>query len=119
MRKIERQVIEAVQAGREFSGGNTRVQVEGDRVSVFLHGSEIFRKFGEGSAAVEVFTLAGWSTPTTKSRLRALGVPLCTKNGTTLCAGVALDSEKVYTLAGGLVPGMFLSGPNGRKFGGA
>lgn len=39
-------------------------------VKVYLHGNQIYEKAGK----YVVFTLAGWNSNTTRSRLRALGV---------------------------------------------
>jgi len=66
MRKIESAIKEAWQKGQALKIDNTRT----DGQSVWLHGNEILRKVG--SFGVE-FSLAGWPTPTTKSRLRNIG----------------------------------------------
>lgn len=46
------------------------MKVEGNNVKVYLHGNQIYEKSGKYAA----FTLAGWNSNTTRSRLRALGV---------------------------------------------
>ena len=62
MRKIGQQIAEA------FAAGNTRVisNTETDGTCVWLHGNKIMEKVTETEIRV---TLAGWPTPTTRSRL--------------------------------------------------
>lgn len=72
MRKIERDMIAAIRAGKSRSLGNTSVIVYyGDeaRWQVLLHGHCIATQ-AEGEPMR--FTLAGWPTPTTRSRINAL-----------------------------------------------
>lgn len=97
MRKIEKEMNYAVAQGRNWSSANTMVRVEPETRlrHVYLHGHHI--------ATVEVLspgwgwmghvkpnleTLADWPTNTTKSRLRALGVNVYTRNHTTYVDGV-------------------------------
>lgn len=77
MRKIEKAMLAAVCERRSWSNGNTAVQVSNDKVRVLLHGNLIY----ECNGVEESFTLAGWDTTTTCSRLRALGVRIFHKNG--------------------------------------
>lgn len=70
MRQIERAMRAAVEARFYWRCSNTEVKVEGDNVKVYLHGNQIYEKSGKYAA----FTLAGWNSNTTRSRLRALGV---------------------------------------------
>jgi hypothetical protein len=78
MRVIEKQMIEAVKAGKNWLNGNTRVHhdpvVGGCEVEVYLHGNLIAKRFfrGEDKPGEWKITLAGWNTPTTRSRLNAL-----------------------------------------------
>jgi len=76
MRKIEKAMCEAVQMRTNWSESNTIVKVFGDEVTVYLHGNAIYRVVD----GVQYFTLAGWNTPTTRSRLHALGVGVTQKN---------------------------------------
>tara|TARA_X000001382_G_scaffold116835_1_gene96170 strand:+ start:254 stop:664 length:411 start_codon:yes stop_codon:yes gene_type:complete len=68
MRKIEREMIQAIIDGRSWSKANTRVKYEGDVQSIYLHDNKI--------ASIEKGQLfinhCGWKTVTTKSRLNAL-----------------------------------------------
>ncbi len=68
MRKIEQQMIAAVLAGRDWQSANTAVRTEGGNVLVTLHGNTIARC----TTGVWEWTLAGWNTPTTRSRINAL-----------------------------------------------
>ena len=73
MRKIEKMMVEAVEAGRNFSQGNTRVEVKNGITRVFLFDNMIC----EIKNGKKRFTDAGWPTVTTASRLRALGANCC------------------------------------------
>jgi hypothetical protein len=69
MRKIESNMIQAIEAHRNWHSGNTQVQAMCDgTVMVFLHGHQI-AQIGRGTAH---WTLAGWNTPTTRSRINAM-----------------------------------------------
>jgi hypothetical protein len=92
MRKIEQQMIAAVQNKREFRLDNTSVFFVPafgdsliDRSEVYLHGNLIAKYWHDLATPLEVVeeTLARWSTPTTKSRLRALGANVATRKGVT------------------------------------
>lgn len=73
MRKIEKAMIEAIRTGRSRVLGNTAVLVNtthhGTEWTVTLHGNLIAKSESNGRIAV---TLAGWPTPTTRSRINAL-----------------------------------------------
>ena len=63
-------MVEAVRNGKSMKCGNTEVCAHGLRSwSVYLHGNHIAR--ASDTHAFE-FTLAGWPTPTTRSRINAL-----------------------------------------------
>ena len=68
MRKIEREMIQAIIDGRSWSKANTRVKDEGDVQSIYLHDNKI--------AYIEKGQLfinhCGWKSVTSKSRLNAL-----------------------------------------------
>ena len=73
MRKIEAKMIAAVLAGGRMDDGNTFVETftraDGGRVTmVYLFDSLIAKK----DAAGWQFSLRGWNTPTTRSRVNAL-----------------------------------------------
>ena len=79
MRKIEENMVTAVLTYRNVNLSNTSVEVNGGTVTVSLHGNPIFKK--DINTGVAVFTLAGWDTNTTRSRLRALDVGVYRKDG--------------------------------------
>ena len=78
MRQIERAMCAAVEAHQNWHLDNTEVKVEGDNVKVYLHGNLIYKKQG----GVTSFTLAGWNSNTTRSRLRALSVSVRCRDNT-------------------------------------
>ncbi len=98
MRLIETEMLEAIKHGRDWSKDNTRVTVEaGWRVcwaDVYLHGhhiAEVHSHMGQDDVVkVNVHTLRNWPTRTTMSRLRALGVDVCTRKGEVLLNGRAI-----------------------------
>lgn len=72
MRKIEEAMCAAVKERRNWRCDNTEVLVtnNGNVINVYLHGNNIYSNtYGE-----KRFTLAGWNTMVTRSRLHALGV---------------------------------------------
>lgn len=93
MRKIESKMLAAVKAKQAFTLDNTTV-VYNEKLnssSVYLHGNHIaeYQHLG-GRLIVNKGTLARWPTPTTKSRLNALGASVYTKKGVTYLEGVAV-----------------------------
>lgn len=73
MRKIEEQMVDAVNNQRDWRSGNTRVEQINGNVRVYLHENHIASFPKNGRAVVNTDTLRRWPTRTTKSRLRALG----------------------------------------------
>ena len=72
MRVIEKEMVQAVRAQKNWSKDNTRVRVEKDKfVAVYLFENHI-ADVVDGKVMVNVYTLAKWPTRTTKSRLKAL-----------------------------------------------
>lgn len=93
MRKIESQMLAALANRKNFSLANTRVEMQNDGVrgSVFLHNNHIADVvLANGRVLVNTETLARWQTPTTKSRLRALGANVTTRKGVTYLDNVAI-----------------------------
>jgi hypothetical protein len=68
MRKIETQMIQAIQNNKDFKLDNTEVINFSNVSDVYLHGNLIARI---GETWMELFD-GGWQTATTKSRLNAL-----------------------------------------------
>ena len=73
MKVIESKMVHAVKYGQHFKRNNTEVWPGGD---VWLHGNHIATVHPNGIVTVNIRTLRQWPTVTTKSRLRALGVPV-------------------------------------------
>lgn len=81
MRQIEKEMLDAVESGREWSKDNTAVTMPLlGRLFVFLHGHHI-ATVDRLKVTPNVQTLREWPTRTTMSRLRALGVDVCTRKG--------------------------------------
>ena len=95
MRLIEKEMLEAIKHGRDWAKDNTRVEVHsGYRsyvVDVYLHGNhiaEIICRMGcDDVVKPNIETLREYPTRTTMSRLRALGVDVCTRKGEVLLDG--------------------------------
>ena len=69
MRKIERQMNQAIRERRNWSGSNTMVMVDhNDKARVYLHGNLIAEVCNDFVAIFD----GGWQSNTTKSRLNAL-----------------------------------------------
>ena len=75
MRKIEAQMIAAVNDQKDWQSANTRVEFisENDTSKVYLHGNHIATV---GDDFLEIFD-GGWQSNTTKSRLNALINAFC------------------------------------------
>lgn len=74
MRKIEKQMIDAIRRKEPFKQGNTAVVQEKNLSLVYLHGSNIATV---NHTTMEItFSFCGYNTRTTASRIRALGVPV-------------------------------------------
>ena len=71
MRKIEREMIQAIIDGRNWKKANTEVEAHpsgNNEMRVFLHGNNI-ASYKDGTLYINH---CGWKTRTTKSRLNAL-----------------------------------------------
>ena len=102
MRKIEQQMLSAVYSKVDkWTNNNTAVfyissgesgNPNGSRSEIYLHGNLIAEYWHDLPTPLEVdrVTLARWSTPTTKSRLRALGANVSTRKGVTYLDNVAI-----------------------------
>ena len=102
MRKIEQQMLNAVYSKADkWVNNNTAVfyisaiesgNPNGARSAIYLHGNLIAEYWHDDidPLCVYVATLARWSTPTTKSRLRALGANVTTRKGVTYLNNVAI-----------------------------
>lgn len=70
MRKIEANMVNAINNGRTWHSSNTSVDVTDHGITVRLHGHKIAQIDHE--AGICWVTDAGWQTTTTKSRLNAI-----------------------------------------------
>ena len=91
MRKIEQAMTGAIALGINWASGNTMVSFDDTTgtSAVYLHGNHIADVI-EGRLEVDVDTLRDYPTPTTKSRLRALGADVYTRAGVVYLERVAL-----------------------------
>lgn len=89
MRVIEKKMLNAIEQGRNFTLDNTHVKIDANTAHVFLHGNHV-ASVTHGNVRVNIDTLRRYPTPTTKSRLRALGVDVYTKKGITYLYGEAI-----------------------------
>lgn len=87
MKKIEKFMLAAIKHHVPWSMNNTQVSIDANTAHVFLFGNHIASVVNGGTPRVNLDTLRRYPTPTTKSRLRALGVDLYTKKGITFVNG--------------------------------
>jgi len=97
MRQIESAMLAAIAARQPFKQGNTEVRVDGISARVYLHGNLIAVK-NDGENRWR-FNLCGWNTPTTRSRLNALGAGVFTRAGLPLVAGRAVPVDGFWEAA--------------------
>jgi hypothetical protein len=104
MRKIEQQMLNAVHSKiSKWTNNNTAVfyissgesgNPFGSRSEIYLHGNLIAEYWHDrkdfAPLEVETTTLRRYPTPTTKSRLRALGAHVTTRKGVTYLDNVAI-----------------------------
>jgi hypothetical protein len=98
MRVIEKNMLNAITNVKPFKYGNTEVIVHVSypasctTIEVLLHGNSIALLSGSDKfLTVNKETLFCFPTVTTKSRLRALGANVTTKNHVTYLDGVAIN----------------------------
>lgn len=99
MRKIEQQMLNAIESKRNWSLDNTLVHIEngggnpfGLRAEIYLHGNHIADYwYDDKQLDVDTRTLIDWNTRTTKSRLRALGAKVATRKGVIYLNNVAIN----------------------------
>lgn len=93
MREIEKKMCVAIACGHNMRSGNTAVINDESGTKVYLHGHNIWTRDNNG---VESFSLCGWNTNTTRSRLNAIGVNVCQRNFIPLYNGREIDAYKRY-----------------------
>lgn len=93
MRKIEEEMILAINDDRDWMKDNTLVVVSDHignpylKATVYLHNNEIAEVLPDGTVEPAKDTFSRWPTCTTRSRLRALGVDASIKNGKPMING--------------------------------
>ena len=104
MRKIEKAMLWAISHGESLNLGNTQVvhgrcEADGeleafDYADIYLHGHPIASVYHPATSeeyySVDLKTLRAYPTRTTMSRLRALGIDVCTRKGEVYLHGVPL-----------------------------
>ena len=95
MRQIEKDMRTAVARGTgTWEQANTIVHHAGPIVEVFLHGNLIARRdTADAHAPGWQFNLCGWNTPTTRSRINALGANVRTTAGKPHIDGRAVPED--------------------------
>ena len=74
MRKIESQMVAAINSNKNWKSGNTEVRTDDANISrVFLHGNHIATVTDDDMMIMD----GGWQSTTTKSRLNALCDAFC------------------------------------------
>lgn len=103
MRQIEKKMVAAIKARKNFKSGNTEVTMTLNEhlgkctAMVYLHDNLIANiSFGPENVVAQ-FTMAGWNTNTTRSRLNALGVGISQCNWAPYHNGKAISSKGWYT----------------------
>lgn len=101
MRTIEKNMLNAIRERKNWRCNNTSVEVEkfGNLpacVVVRLHGNIIYIKNTE--TGEKRFTLAGWNSNTTRSRLRALGIDICQRNYNAIHKGKHINISEWYEI---------------------
>jgi hypothetical protein len=93
MRKIEQDMLNAVNNRTDFNQANTRVTYHSkvDSSAIYLHGNHIgtFVHY-TGTMVPNKETFACWPTTTTRSRLRAMDIAASIKGGQAAIDGVIL-----------------------------
>ena len=81
MRKLEKEMVMAVNEGRNWNGANTRVICNENGAFVVLYDTIIFARVN----GKKYYSDGGYKTATTGSRLRALGAAYSTNEKKNAC----------------------------------
>ena len=97
MRKIEKDMCEAITKGKDFKSGNTEVifsEVNKKHYVILLFGNKIAQYTG----SLQISN-AGWVTQTTRSRLNAICYSrISIKKGEMYLDGELMEKEKWYSV---------------------
>ena len=100
MRKIESQMVAAINSNKNWKSGNTEVKTDDANISrVFLHGNHIATIDDDSMMIMD----GGWQSNTTKSRLNAL------------CDEFCVDGEGVFQKDFAWYVRLFTGAINGKK----
>lgn len=97
MRLIEHEMLNAIRTGKDWYKDNTSVEHANGLAIVRLHGNRIATIHARRLVVIDELTLRQWPTPTTKSRLRAMRVPVYTDNHATYIGNQTLDNYEFRT----------------------
>lgn len=94
MRQIEKDMVQFISRGVPgvWQQANTKVDITGPCVEVYLHGHLIAARDNASDKGWR-WNLCGWNTPTTRSRLNALGCRVATKAGQPHVMGRAVPTN--------------------------
>jgi hypothetical protein len=95
MRKIEREMLEAISLKTDWSKDNTRVNQYRGIANIYLYDNWIAQhvyatKYEYARTSPLTVTFKEWPTTTTRSRLRALGINASIRKGKACIDGVEL-----------------------------
>lgn len=91
MKRIEEKMLTAIRCGYDWQENNTSVKhVDGEKVRIRLHGNLIAERDNVHGWR---YSLCGWNTLTTRSRLNALGCNVVQRNFTPYRNGVEWWSD--------------------------
>lgn len=85
MRKIEQEMLNAIAHHRNWKKSNTKVKIKDYLTEIYLFGNHIATI--DGNTGYTYFCHCGYKTPTTRSRLRALGLDVHLHHGSMICKG--------------------------------
>lgn len=91
MRKIEQEMLEALDHFQSWSKDNTKILIDKDTAKIYLFGNLIATKTDSGQVLPNLPVLLNHPTRTTCSRLRALGINVHVKKGMPFVNGTAVD----------------------------
>lgn len=84
MKRIEEKMLRAIKYGQNWHESNTEVTHDNGVTKVYLHGNLIAKRVN----GKWLYSLCGWNTVTTRSRLNALRCNVRSKNFTPYRDGV-------------------------------
>ena len=89
-RKIETRIVNALRDNAPFKSGRDEVRATATGVAYYLHGNLVASKTYGKPLEPYAPTFSAWPTPTTASRLRALGLDATIRKGVPHLDGVPL-----------------------------